>query len=784
MSTVLDELAARLTSATTHNHATEHAPVALLWTDGDRMWEPALAALRARLLNFWTLGEYDPTANQGPAAWVKWRLGQVAAGEPAPVIYLPGVSRSQFRSLEDFPEAYKPIAELQFRGTWWTQQNSKDWTPLAFLSSKKGGLGLSVAEDQATVTTLERLVARVLNAPLAALKKPSRLEAEHFFALVTDDLEGDLLDWLDDPADVRKGYPDGEWIVFRDFVKQRLEVDLDSDGPIVVAEYLAQRNGGWAKVWKRYAEAVSETKYARVHLVLAKAKPPLTLFGDNSAYPSHNDQQEQALRTALASLGTLPVAKATERLRALEADHGQRRGWVWAKLGKTRMANVLQPLVALADATEPPVVGGTIDAIAAWYALAGYKADAAVLAALAMADHADGSFIYAAVRVLYLLWLQRAADQLADVVKAQGYPAANAVLVEDGTCLLFADGLRWDVGAMLASRLRAAGRRVANDGRWAAFPPVTGTSKPDVSPIRDQLGGGTGAGTFNPSVKATGKVLDSATFNKLMTEAGVQMLGGNDTGDTTGRAWTEFGDIDKYGHKHGCKTARHIEDQLRELEQRIAELLDAGWKLVRVTTDHGWLLVPSGLPSMSLPSWLTDARWQRCALAKATSQVDLPSLPWAWDPHVSVAFPPGVDAFSIQTGNSREYAHGGLTLQECYTPVLTVSLDRPAVDGKLGDLKWVGLRCKVTVATTATGLRVDLRGKVADHATSFLLPEKGEQAAAGVDYEPRLVSSEGSISLPISDLNGDRAGSAAFAVLLASDGTVLDKRPTTIGGDA
>jgi hypothetical protein len=29
--------------------------------------------------------------------------------------------------------------------------------------------------------------------------------------------------------------------------------------------------------------------------------------------------------------------------------------------------------------------------------------------------------------------------------------------------------------------------------------------------------------------------------------------------------------------------------------------------------------------------------------------------------------------FSIQTGNSREYAHGGLTLQECYTPVLTVS---------------------------------------------------------------------------------------------------------------
>lgn len=769
MTTVLDALAARLASATAHNHATEHAPVAVLWTDGDRKWEPALSALRARLPNLWTLGDYDPAANQGPAAWVKWRLGSVAAGDPAPVIYLPGVRRLQFRSLEDFPEAYKPIAELQFRGTWWTQQNGKDWTPLAFLTSKKGGLGLSVAEDQATVSALERLVVRVLDADVAELKKPSRLEAEHFVTLLTDDLEGDLLDWLDDPEGVRKGCPDDEWTVFRDFVRQRLDVDLDRDGAIVVAERLAARSGGWAKVWKRYADAVSETNYARVHLVLEKVTPPLMLFGDRSAYPTHNEQQEQALRKALTDLGELPEAKARAKLRALEAEHAPRRGWVWAKLGKARMAAVLQHLVALADATEAPVGGGTRDALAGWYAEAGYKADAAALAALALADHADGAAIQAAVRALYLPWLQRAADRLSDVVKVEGYPAPDAVPVEDGTCLLFADGLRWDVGAVLAARLVAAGRRVAQEGRWVAFPPVTGTSKPDVSPIRDQLGGGSGASTFNPSVKATGKVLDSATFGKLMAAAGVQVLGGNDTGDPSGRAWTEFGDIDKYGHKHGCKTARHVEDQIRELEQRVAELLDAGWKQVRVTTDHGWLLVPGGLPNTSLPAWLTDARWQRCALAKATSQVDLPALPWAWDPHVAVAYPPGVDAFSIQTGNSREYAHGGLTLQECYTPVLTVTLDRPAVDGKLGDLKWVGLRCKATVQTTAAGLRLDLRAKVADASSSLL-------------DAPKAVGADGTASALVPD--DGKEGTAAFAVLLAPDGSVLDKRPTTIGGDA
>jgi hypothetical protein len=750
---VVDALTSRLAAATAHNHATEQAPVAVLWTDGDRKWEPALAALRARLPNLWTLGDYEPAANQGPAVWVKWKLGTLAAGAPAPVIYLPGVRRLQFRSLEDFPEAYKPIAELQFRGTWWTQPNGKDWTPLAFLTNKKDGLGISVAEDQATTSALERMIGRVLHADVNDLKTPSRLEAEHFVALLTDDLEGDLLDWLNDPEGVRKGCTDDEWTVFRDFVRQRLEVDLDRDGAMVVAERLAARNGGWAKVWRRYAESVSETNFARVHLALERVTPPQTLFVDRSAYPSYNDQQETTLRKALAALGEMPEAKVRTTLRALEAEHGPRRDWVWAKLGKARMAKVLHPIITLAD----------------WYAEAGYKADAAALSAMALADHVDRSAIQAAVRALYLPWLQRAADRLAEVVKEEGYPRPNAVPIEDGTCLLFADGLRWDVGATLASRLAGAGHRVTREGRWVAFPPVTGTSKPDVSPIRDQLAGGSGAATFNPNVKATGKVLDSATFGKLMATAGVQVLGGNDTGDPSGRAWTEFGDIDKYGHKHGFKTARHVVEQLRELEQRVAELLVAGWKQVRVTTDHGWLLVPGGLPTTSLPGWLTDARWQRCALAKATSQVDLPTLPWAWDGLVAVAYPPGVDAFSIQTGNSREYAHGGLTLQECYTPILTVSPNRPVADGKLGDLKWVGLRCKTTVQTRASGLRFDLRAKVADPRSSLL-------------DAPKAVGADGATSVLVPD--DTKAGTAAFAVLLAPDGSVLDKRPTTIGGDA
>lgn len=760
--TVLDALVKRLAAAKAHNHAAEEPPVVVLWTDGERRWEPALPVLRARIPNLWTLGEHAADKDQGPAPWVKWKLGQLTAGEPVPVLYLPGVHRLRFRALEDFPDALKPLAELQFRGAWWTQANGKDWTPLALLSSKRGGLGLTVAEDAESIAMLEAFVAGLLDASTKELAARP-LDADRLIELFTRGLEDELLNWLDDPEAAAGDWKGPEWTAFRAVVERRLGVDLDRDGPIVVAERLVLRSGPWAKVWDRYASTVPGS-YSRVHLLLEKAQPAGLVF-DKSTLVRHNDEQEQALRGALAALGELSEAKARQRVRALEAEHGPRRGWVWAKLGKARMANVLQHLVALADATEAPVGGSSLSALAGWYAEQGYLADAAALAALALADHADGPAIQAAVRALYLPWLQRAAERLREVVHAEGYPKPEPVPVEDGTCLLFADGLRWDVGAALAQRLGAAGNLLESEGRWVAFPPVTGTSKPDISPIRDQLTGGDGLADFTPTVQATGKTLDSANFRKLMAAAGVQVLQGNATGDPSGRGWTEFGDIDKYGHKHGCKTARHVDDQLRELEQRVAELLAAGWKRVRVATDHGWLLVPGGMPAAKVPAGLSESRWGRCAVLKATSKADLPALPWAWDATAEVTYAPGVCAFYANT----EYAHGGLSVQECYTPILTVTLARPAVDGSIDELKWVGLRCKAKVSTAASGVRLDLRSKVADPSTSLLDATKP-------------IGDDGTCSVLVPDDAAE--GTAAFAVLVGADGAVLDKRPTTIGGDA
>jgi hypothetical protein len=322
------------------------------------------------------------------------------------------------------------------------------------------------------------------------------------------------------------------------------------------------------------------------------------------------------------------------------------------------------------------------------------------------------------------------------------------------------------VAEELVVRLARGGHLVERSGRWVAFPPVTGTSKPDISPIRDLLTGRNDGSDFTPVVKATGRTLDSATFRKLMATRGVQILEGNGTGEPSGRGWTEFGDIDKYGHKHGCKTARHINEQLRELEQRVGELLAAGWKAVRITTDHGWLLVPDGgMPPAKVPAGLAESRWGRCAVLKTTSKADLPSLPWSWDQTIEVTYAPGVCAFYANT----EYAHGGLTVQECYTPVLTVRRDAPAVTGTIDAVKWLGMRCKVRVTCSAPGLQIDLRSKVADASTSLLDSPKG-------------LAHDGACSVVVPDET--KEGTAAFAVLLALDGAVIHKWPTTIGGDA
>ena len=89
------------------------------------------------------------------------------------------------------------MVELQYRGVFFTQHNHRDWTVLAFLQAGKGGLGLDVARDGATVDAMKRALGQLAQTPVDQLKG-KRLEVGDFDALLTPDPVRDLLTWLND----------------------------------------------------------------------------------------------------------------------------------------------------------------------------------------------------------------------------------------------------------------------------------------------------------------------------------------------------------------------------------------------------------------------------------------------------------------------------------------------------------------------------------------------------------------------------------------------------------
>src|SRR5438105_4464982 len=82
-----------------------------------------------------------------------------------------------------------------------------------------------------------------------------------------------------------------------------------------------------------------------------------------------------------------------------------------------------------------------------------------------------------------------------------------------------------------------------------------------------------------------------------------------------------------YAHDHGWRVAHHLSAELRTLERRVAALIEHGWKQLVVVTDHGWLLLPGGLPKADLPEHLTEVRKGRCARLKEGSKTDQQVVP-------------------------------------------------------------------------------------------------------------------------------------------------------------
>ncbi|MDP2663722.1 MAG: BREX-1 system phosphatase PglZ type B, partial [Dehalococcoidia bacterium] len=348
--------------------------------------------------------------------------------------------------------------------------------------------------------------------------------------------------------------------------------------------------------------------------------------------------------------------------------HGQRRQWVWAKLGLAPLATALEPLARLARETERALTGLSTSEIAEAYTEWGWKADGDVLDALAQVEGAQNvEAIGSVIRAVYRPWIEKAATVFQSFVgegRPDTYPIKPLPLQQVGTCLLYVDGLRMDIAQRLSKRLGQRGLNTEVGWRLTALPPITATARPAVTPVGQDLHGGP---ELSPATDA-GTAVDVTVLRKLLKEtpAHYQVLGPNDLlGDPNGLAWAEAGDFDENGHTKGVGLVYQLDSELRLVEHRVGALLDEGWKRVVVVTDHGFLLMPGGLPKVQLPEHLVTVRKGRCARLKPFSVTEQQTVAWHWDENVRFAMAPGIACFEA----GKEYEHGGLSPQECVTPV-------------------------------------------------------------------------------------------------------------------
>ncbi len=764
--TVLDRLALALDDAARFDGNIVEAPVAVLWPDKARQWEGAIDHLRVRR-RLLTLGEYQPDAHRGAAYWLRCVIAgslEIDGPDGRPVVYLPGVSRDDLRSIEGDDGLLAPLVALQHRSQWFTQSNGKDWTIRALFANKDRGFGLNVAGDEATATALVAGLSHIVDEPMKRLEG-RHIDASFLNGLLNPDPVRLLLRWIDDPKTVQDDLGHAGWGAFVQQCKSDFDFNPAAAGVVEGARLLGTAEGSWLQAWQRFRDAPAD--YPDIPSRLREAQPALLLLPNPGAWPGPAGEAEEALRAALTSVEHLAASEARERVLKLEEEHKPRRSYVWADLGWTPLALAMEHLAEVARGVASSSPNGSVSTISNWYAGEGWKVDRSVLRALDEVDRvADRHAVSAVLNAIYRPWLDQAAKSLQDAVGPEAnsgaYASSTAPTPAAGEVVVFVDGLRLDVAHLLADRLEGGGLNVHTSTGLAALPTVTQTAKPVLVPIDQSL---LGPGAALDACRAPGGATAGVqVLRSLMGEAGVQVLGPQELGDPAGRGWTETGEVDHKGHDLGPRLAHEIDDEVQRIARRIRDLLEAGWSKATVVTDHGWLLLPSGLPkNEALPVAATVTKKGRCARIKDGAEVDVPTVPWHWDKDVRIAVASGISCFEA----NQTYEHGGVSPQECVVPRLTVTAAPTVATSRaeITSIKWRGLTLVVEFNDLPDGAKVDLRRYAGD-------------AGSSIADLARVTGGTGKVILLVED--EDLEGETAQLVVVATDGTVLLQRETTV----
>lgn len=677
VTTPLDVLITHVRACAHYNQKSEAPPAAILWTDKECQWQSAMGVIKQHLPELIELGSYNPAERIGPSVWIKCAIARKVADLPeglTPIIYLPGIARKELRAIELCPDELKPLAELQYRGFWWaTPNNNRDWTVSGFLSNKTIGLELDIGKDEKTQTALLSVLPFLLEERADKLQG-RRLVATDFNQLVADDPIRDLLQWMNDPT-IIDSWDKAHAEIFAQHCQDQLGISPTAQNRVRCAQELCERNGNWSDVWNRFEQMAHRLP----HLIeLLKNVNPQGLALEPSSYLSVNAADEQQLAQDLTALTGLPDSEVRDKLKQLAQQHENRRTWLWYGLGLSPYLEMLLALNKVEEYTQFAFSGPDVATMAQAYQKQHWQADGAAIDAMAKANDDNQRKIVAdTLAIIYTPWLTRVAENFQRLVQEFGYPGAygqkineaHSVYQVNSQIVFFVDGLRFDIAQKFMLRLQdKSDISAVLQTNWAALPSLTATAKAAVTPVHDLLTGALSADDFIPMQAQTEQAFSSHFLKKLLSDRDWQYLEGVETGDPSGRAWVQTGDIDNTGHAEQLRLPNRIDDILQEIEARIDGLLAAGWKHIRVVTDHGWLWVPDKLPKAELPKNVTTNLNRRCAILKSNVATERLSQPWYWNDNVRVAMAPGISGFVA----GDYYNHGGLSLQECLTPVINI----------------------------------------------------------------------------------------------------------------
>ena len=767
---IYDKVVHALKQVENHNSNVMVRPEVILWPDPENQWSDVIEVLQESITHLLIYGNFEPSKKQGPAIWLKCMIAKVLPEanwdvDAIPIIYLPGVAKSDLRNVENAVFNFQPLLEYQYTGTLFIQENGREWSILAFVENPINGLGIKVAKDNATKDALKKTLPSIFQ-DREVLANKTIIDADYLNNQLFPDIIPTILKWMC-KGDVLLNTMDvGKQEVFTNLCKSQYEFEPDHKNIMAIAEKLGSQKNSWKYVWQLYATAPH--KYPEIEGLLRLAKPADLGIGmyalPDESWPQVNEQKEETLAQALIKAAKQDAVKALATLHDLEKEHSVRRNWVWFELGKSPMADALHYMVQMASKLSEAFSSNSIADIKIYYTTSGFSVDQFMRKALAAVKlEKDKTIVKSIIHLFYQPWLENITNKFQKLVEqdASIFTTQNAV-AETESFVLFVDAFRYELAEEFCKRLEKQKLTVSLQSSWSAIPSLTPTAKPNVSPIATEISIQSGIAEFRPQLQ-NGKDLLTPVFRDALKTADFKLVTSANDIQVEGKYWQEIGNIDTKGHEEQADMVKRIEELFDQVQEALDVAFERGIKRIKIVTDHGWLLLPGGLPKTQLNAGLTETRWGRCALIKEGATTDLLHLPWRWNPSIYIAYAPGISFFKI----NEEYAHGGISIHECLVPTLIIENSHVAnIEAEVNIVKWVNLKCTIQTSNVPDGYSVDIRTKYNDAKTSIVLSKsktlKGNTATLMVD---------------------DGAESqAATIVLLDENERILDKKPTTVGG--